>query len=401
VNDWSAELRRCVRCGACREVCPVFAVTKMETDVARGRLASIERAGQLGRLSAADREAISRCLLCGRCAEVCQSEIRVADIVRDAKARAGAAGFEFWAANALADPKRLARMTRRARSFLEWLARATPDESGLRLRFALPYLETGRYFPRPPKEPYLTRVATRPAVGATRIALFLGCGAGRLFEGISDALDTILAQFDLTAAVPEQACCGLPAWGVGADRAARDAALNWLDVFSGDYEAILSPCASCTAHLQKNIPMILAATPREDEAKAATNKVHDFFAWLRRSGWRIDRRGARVAVHLPCHARHDVREGDALVALLRECGADVIALPAALENSCCGMGGTFGVRHPELSRAIGERKISAMLRERPEVILTSCSGCLLQLRDLADRLGATAPILHAAQWLAG
>ena len=160
-------------------------------------------------------------------------------------------------------------------------------------------------------------------------------------------------------------------------------------------------CASCAAHLQRNLPEVLAGDRRADQAARIADNVHDFFAWLRKRNWRADLGGQRIAVHLPCHARHDVRDGEALIPLLIESGATVIELPDALDQACCGMGGAFGVRHAELSRAIGEKKVQAMLRERPDVIVTSCTGCLLQLRDLVERSGARVRVCHAAELLAG
>ncbi len=399
MTHWSAELRRCVRCGACRQVCPVFDLTHLETDVARGLLARLERAAAGERFTAADREALSRCLQCGRCRAVCPAELDLPSIIRRAKAESGAAGAaEAMMVDLLADAQRLRRLTSRARSFAEWLARRTPDGSGLRLRFVVPYLEAGRYLPRVPATPYLDRVAPRPAAGGERVALFLGCGAGRLFDGVGEAVDRILATQQLVAAVPEQPCCGLPAWGLGAERAAKTAAAQWLDAFPpAQYDAVLVVCASCAAHLQTGLPAVLAGTPRAPEAEAAAARAHDLFAWLRARGWRTDLRGRRLAVHLPCHARHGVREGDSVLALLRECSAEVIALDPELDGACCGMGGSFGVRHAGLSRGIGEPKARAMLAAHPDTIVTTCTGCLLQLRDLIDRIGGRIPVVHAAQ----
>ncbi|HPQ71777.1 MAG TPA: (Fe-S)-binding protein [bacterium] len=404
MTDWVAELARCTRCGACREVCPVFALTLREPDVARGRLARIEAADASGRLTHADRRALTRCLQCGRCREVCKADVRVPQIVRDAKYRGGAGmgAAQQSITYLLADPERLRKLTDRARQFAVALGRATTDGSGMRLRFALPYLEAGRYLPKLPKQSYLSRTTGRTAQGERRLALFLGCGAGRIFTGVGEALDTILATMNLTAAVPEQACCGLPAWGMGADDAAREALANFLTAFGGEsIETILSPCASCTAMLQQEMTEALSDTPLADAARIVAAKVSDVFVWLRENDFHPPRLSLRVAVHVPCHTRRGVRGGDALTPLLRATGARIVELPAETAADCCGMGGSFGVFHPQEAREIGRKKMAAMLAARPDVIVTSCTGCLVQLRDLADHFGATVPVRHGLELLSG
>lgn len=400
MTDWAAELTRCVRCGACREVCPVFALTLRETDVARGHLARIEHADAVKRMTQADRIALTRCLQCNRCRDVCRADVPVSNIVRDAKFRSGAGmGLaEQTITYLLADTERLNKLTARVRRFAAALGRATPDGSGMRLRFALPYLEAGRYLPRIAAQPYLTRTNGRRAQGEPAIAIFLGCGAGRLFTGIGEALDNILATMNLTAAVPEQGCCGLPAWGLGADDAAREAARNFLESFGDEtFTTILSPCASCTAHLQQNLSEVMNDTPQEDAAGTIGEQVSDVFVWLRERGFHPPRLSLRVAIHVPCHTRRGVRGGDALTPLLQEAGAEIVELPSESAADCCGMGGSFGVLHAREARQIGWRKMEAMLAAKPDVIVTSCTGCLVQLRDLADQFDLAVPVRHGLE----
>jgi glycolate oxidase iron-sulfur subunit len=398
VNELRDDMARCTRCGDCREVCPVFALTRVETDVARGRVLRLEAAVARERFTAADRDALSRCLLCGRCTEVCKAQLDLPRLMQAAKVQAGAARglSDILTGATLADAARLNRAARGYRQLARWLGRATPDGSGLRLRFSMPYVEADRLLPQPPPVSYLERHAGRPAKGRAKIALFAGCGAGRLFEGVATAVDAVLAELELQAAVPDQACCGLPAWGIGADDAARRVAAAWVEAFSGDdFEAILSPCASCTAHLQQTLPTMLAGTPLATQAGTLAATVEDFFAWLARRPVSFDLAGVRVALHVPCHARRGVRDGEAVRRVLVDAGAELVQLPPALERQCCGMGGTFGVRHPHDSRAIGLPKVRAMLDAAPHVIVTTCTGCVLQLRDLVAFLGAPVAVKHA------
>jgi Fe-S oxidoreductase len=248
-----------------------------------------------------------------------------------------------------------------------------------------------------------------------------------LFGGVGEAIDRALAKFDVVAAVPAQSCCGLPAWGIGAEHAAQAAAAKFVEAFRGeDYDAILTPCASCAAHLQQTLnlgapvssPAIAGRTvfltgstgstrstgsgegALVAEAAGLAAKVEDLFSWLARREPAFDLRGLRVAVHLPCHARRDVRDGAAVLRVLAQSGADIIQLPDNLDARCCGMGGSFGARYPDLSRQIAAPKIEAMLAAKPDVIVTNCTGCLLQLHDALDAAGAAIPVRHASELLA-
>lgn len=392
MNDWRAELDRCVRCGSCRGVCPVFHLTRRETDTARGRLARLKEAAARPDFTAADRRALSRCLQCGRCVEVCKVGLDIPRLIQEAKRRAGAAGMpKLLVETVLTDPTRLDGALQTAGRLGRFLGRTTPDDSGLRLRFSLPYLEAGRLLPNPPPVSYLEKHTGRAGRGALKVALFTGCGAGRLFDGIGAGIDNLLASLDLIAAVPEQGCCGLPAWGMGATETARKIAASWTAAFSAAADdVILCPCASGTAHLQNTLPILLP------ETRPLAEKVEDLFVWLMRQDARFDLRGRRLAVHVPCHLRRGVRGGDAMTAFLRRAGAEIVALPPELTDGCCGMGGAFGAVHPRLSRAVGLPKVKAMLAAEPDAIVTNCTGCLLQLRDLVAHLGSATPVLHPA-----
>ncbi|NLH48555.1 MAG: (Fe-S)-binding protein [Myxococcales bacterium] len=396
------ELDRCSRCGECRAVCPVFRETRRETDVARGRLLRYRLARDAGRFSAADREAFSRCLLCGRCLEACKAQVDVPALMQIAKTDSGfAAGWpSLLTEKTLADDGRLDAAVRRYRSLSRWLGRATPDDSGLRLRFALPYLDAGRLYPKPPARGYLEQHTGRRASGVQKLAFFAGCGAGRLLTGVGEAVDRVLAELNLTAAIPEQACCGLAAWGIGATDAARRTAIAWVRSFAGEeYDAILSPCASCTAHLQTRLPQILAGTEFAADAARLAAKVEDFFAWLSRQDLCFDLAGLKVGAHVPCHARREVRDGAAFVSFLKKSGAELVKIDERLDAQCCGMGGSFGVLHPELSRRIGLPKVAALRAAGAAVLVTNCTGCLWQLRDLAARFDPALPVRHPVELL--
>jgi len=404
MTDWPTELERCVRCGSCRAVCPVFNISLQENETARGRLARLERSLQSGRFSRSDWEAFSRCLQCGRCVDVCKSAVPVPDLIRWAKRQCGGSSgiSAMIAEEILPHPARLRKVAQNARRLLGWLGQATPRTSGLRLRFALPYLNRRRYIPCIPEKSFLEQVRDRPAQGTQRLALFTGCGPGLLFPEIGSAVDTVLAKLNLVAAVPNQPCCGLPAWGWGAESAARESVQSWLRAFPEKaYDTVLGVCASCTAHLQNDLSPLLAGTPQAAAAQSAAGQIEDFVVWLYRQEWRPDLKGIKVAVHVPCHLRRGVRGGDKITPLLIESRADVIDLPPDAASACCGLGGSFGVTNAQLSLAIGEKKIKAMLAPRPDVIVTSCTGCLIQLRELAERANASIPIQHPAVLLAG
>ncbi|NMB77051.1 MAG: (Fe-S)-binding protein [Myxococcales bacterium] len=395
------EMARCVRCGACMKVCPVFEVMRREGGVARGKIALADAVlrGDIpdGRLY---RYFLSACLLCGRCASSCPNQVDTPLIVQAArvelaaKRRGGA--LKRFLLGRVPSSLRLTGLLKTARA-LRWLwARRIPRESGLRIRFFGPRGER-RIIPTVATSFFLERELPRDFAGpGMRVALFVGCVSNYLRpQAAASALQSLQAAGACVAVPAAQACCGLPAFGAGDERSARKLLRRNLDALLPPGaerswpEAITSPCASCAYMLKQHLPELLGDDP-EGMARAAelSRRVVPFSRLLSTlSGWSAEGPGREVSgparvvtYHDPCHLSRGFGEKDApRFVLTRLPGMRLVEMEHPCH--CCGHGGSFNLTHYDLSRAIARTKVERVLATGADLLVTECSGCWLQLNE--------------------
>jgi len=108
--------------------------------------------------------------------------------------------------------------------------------------------------------------------------------------------------------------------------------------------------------------------------------------------------GRRIAYHDSCHMLRELRIADAPRRLLERSGAELVALPRP--DLCCGFGGTFSVRQPEVSVAMADDKLAGAAAAGADALVTADPGCLMHLRGRGARLEDTVPVVHLATALA-
>ena len=184
-----------------------------------------------------------------------------------------------------------------------------------------------------------------------------------------------------------QVCCGQPAFNAGHHAAARRVARGFVRAFSRD-AAVVVPSGSCATMLSHYLPELLGVEPFE---------VWELSAFLDAHGFEPDRTndGRRLAYHDSCHMLRELGVADPPRRLLQRSGAIVADLPRP--DLCCGFGGTFSVRQPEVSAAMADDKLAGAAGV--DALVTADPGCLLQLRGRADRVGGPRPV-HLATALA-
>lgn len=205
-------------------------------------------------------------------------------------------------------------------------------------------------------------------------------------EAVADA-ETLLREAGFEVVFPaRQVCCGQPAFNAGHRAAARRVARTFAKAFS--HEApIVAPSGSCATMASHYLPELLGVEPFE---------VWELSAFLEREGVTPARRneGLEVSYHDSCHMLRELGIRDAPRRLLEASGATVRELPRP--DLCCGFGGTFSVRQPEISLAMADDKLSGAA----PVLVTSDPGCLMHLRGRAERTGSGPRLVHLATALA-
>ncbi len=408
-----SEAKECVKCGTCMGQCPVYVETLEEPLVARGKLGLIEAVGQGdSEFNKRLEKILSQCLLCGTCTENCPNGIRADEIIREARALlAQEKGIPFPKKTIFKyflDSKRLMPWLLKSGASLQHLfLKQIPEESGLHLRFPLPFLDSRRLIPPLAPEPFLDLQAgwIRADRETQRVGLFVGCVSNYMLPQITQAAVDLLLTNGISVYIPKnQFCCGLPAFGSGDDETARSLSRKNIEAFAGeDLDRIIVPCASCTAMLKIDYPLLFEKeNPLQAQALAFSESVSDAPSFLakvfqpRIQGPGPGTQPLRVTYHDPCHLRRKLGIFKEPRQLLQSTpGLEYVEMKDA--NRCCGQGGSFNIAHYDLSMKIMDRKVQAIEESGADVVTTSCSGCLLQLMDGLHQAGSKKEVRHLVE----
>jgi glycolate oxidase iron-sulfur subunit len=397
-------MAQCVRCGSCQAHCPVYLETCREGSVARGKiaLAASVLAGGVGLEERLGKET-SLCLLCGSCVTKCPNQVPtdriVAALRRRITADQGLSPLGKGVAALTGSPSLLRGLVKGAELLSPLLFRKIPETSGLRLRFSPASLK-GRTLPPLPDHHLLQRIpellegkADKPMVG-----FFAGCALTYLYPEVGEALVGVLQTLGYPVFLPRtQGCCGMPALSSGNGPLFAQLAETNVKAFADrKVAAILTACASChgalAGHYREKEDTPFAAPIVDIHLFLQQQGVFDRLAALPKGGRRI-----RVTYHDPCHLRtQGITQAprDLLRAL-----PQVEFIEMADAARCCGLGGTFAAAHPELSRAIGDRKLAGLTASRATIIASGCPGCVMQLQDIINRAGLPIKAVHTLELL--
>ncbi len=401
-NDLKEEVSRCVKCGRCRSVCPVFLEVKREPSVARGKLALLEESIKKGRTPSKRLfEIFSLCLLCGTCTDQCTNSVKVHDIIQRARfkiARAGGlAPYKRIAGRYLLNhPKAMTAIAKSISSLEPILFKDISEDSGLHLRFPFPGMDPHRRLPSLSRPFFLDQIQAKDPLlprGKKGAALFVGCTINFVRPDIARTALRLLKRFDCNLMIPvDQGCCGLPSYGAGDWPAARRMALRNIDAFlSLDVDEILVLCSSCCAHLKKGVARLFEDDSIEVREKALmfSGKIREISEYLLEKGWKEKKareeitphgRSIRVTYHDPCHLKRELGIVNPPRQLLRSLPV-IEFVEMAEADRCCGMGGLFSVDHFDLSKKILGHKLRNLEETEAEVLVTNCMGCMLHFQE--------------------
>ena len=244
----------------------------------------------------------------------------------------------------------------------------------------------------------------RAAPARPRVALLVTCLVDAFRPSVGFAAVRLLEEAGCEVHVPEsQTCCGQPAWNSGDSDNARALAARTIEAFEG-YDHVVLPSGSCAATMIKDYPKMFAADPdMKARAEALSAKTHELVSFLT-DVRRVDAVSARLKTAV---TYHDSCSG------LRALGVQdqprrLLASVEALElremedpNVCCGFGGTFCVKFPEISDTMVGDKTRNAGKTGAQLVLAGDLGCLLNIAGKASREGRPIRARHVAEVLAG
>ena len=215
------------------------------------------------------------------------------------------------------------------------------------------------------------------------VQLFATCLGDLAFpEAVTDA-EALLRRAGYEVVFPRrQVCCGQPAFNSGHHAAARRVAKSFVRAFSRELPVVV-PSGSCATMASHYLPQLVGVEPFE---------VWELSAFLVHAGFRPLPRnaGRRVAYHDSCHMLRELHISREPRRLLGGSGAELV--PFARADLCCGFGGTFSVRQPEVSLAMADDKLAGA---GGATIVTSDPGCLMHLLGRSEKVGGPG-VVHLA-----
>lgn len=395
---------KCAKCGACSTVCPVFRSSGRESHTARGKLHLLDVLG-LANASTEFVDIFSACLLCGACSAICPRSIDISKELVDARdsfsSVAGPHGYEkYLTRKLLAVPGSLAGLRVLGSAGEKLLGAYLPKSSGLRLRLAM--------FADAPSDKAFSEkkssLLSQPE-DIQSVSWFPGCAARYLYPASLESCRSLFVSHGVTLSFSNAlVCCGLADWAAGDIREAQKKGRQNIQILEQRDGPIMVSCASCLAQLQQYPKLFAGESEWLQRAEKITSRLVEFSELLEECEaveyTESKTKGSKIRVfyHDPCHMRHSSQIVDSSREQLKKYGnVELLELPDG--PRCCGQGGLFHIAQPEISGRIRDQLVKDVLQLNPEVITTTCSGCLMQWQQGLAVAGSQVRVLHLAQLL--
>ena len=403
------EALRCVRCGACANVCPVYRLVgghKMG-HVYIGAIGLIFTYFFHGKEHA--RTLAQNCINCGACKDVCGAGINLPAIIQELRFRLTEDDGAPLESSLLAAVMSNRKLFHSLLKFGKWAQ--LPVTGGSKYVRHLPSIFMGeqgfRSLPAIAKtsfrEEWKEIKRTVPSAGSPRIGIFAGCAQDFVYpEQIRAAVKVLLSKGCAVDFPEDQSCCGLPLAMMGQRKTAMDVAIQNINAFlPGKYDYILTLCASCASHMKHAYSKLLG--DRKEMAQQIhlfEERIIDFSSFVRErvvlEENDVPASTERVCYHAPCHLHRTLgvtTQPRELLAL----GADYIETQE--ECSCCGFGGMYSMKFPEISEQLLEKKLFRYVEAGASALITDCPGCVMQFRGGVEKRNETMVVEHMAEFL--
>ncbi len=239
---------------------------------------------------------------------------------------------------------------------------------------------------------------------APTVGLFATCLIDLFRPSAGLAALELLRRAGCSVDVPlNQTCCGQPAYNNGDRKNTMALARNVIDAFEG-FDYVVVPSGSCAGMIKRHYPGVFKEDPAWGKrAEALAHKTYELTAFLV-DVMQVNESPARfdgvVTVHDSCSALRELQVKEQPRRLLKGvAGASLAEMPGS--DVCCGFGGTFCVKYPEISTKMAADKVQSIMATGADMVVSTDLGCLLNLAGRLTRSGATVTVRHIAEILAG
>lgn len=237
-----------------------------------------------------------------------------------------------------------------------------------------------------------------------RVALFVTCLVDLYRPSIGFAALRLLEHAGCRVEVPRaQTCCGQPAYNSGDRATTRDVARSILETFRG-YDYVVAPSGSCSGMLKQHMPHLFDDDPNlRADAEALADKTFELVSFLTDvvglESLPSRYAGGAITYHDSCSGLRELGIKQQPRRLLRSMGAEIVEMADA--EVCCGFGGTFCVKYPDISVRMASDKVKNAVATGARTLVAGDLGCLLNIAGRLKREGHAMEVRHVAEVLAG
>lgn len=411
MKELEREVIRCIKCGACQSVCPIYKELKTEASVARGKV-NLIKAAIKGDVELTDTfsERMSWCLLCKACVEACPSGVKVDSLVIGARnelvKKKGLPFikkiiFEIGLKN-----RRLFDVGLSMGSIFQGIL-FKKAEQGEGVVPRIPMGLAKRRVVKPlAKKTFRARYPEKVTILGARanVAFFTGCMINHVYPQVGEAVVKVLQKNNINIIIPaNQHCCGTPVHVNGDVETAELLMKQTIDTFYKlEVDAIITACGSCGLSLKKEYLDLLKDSPEYlAKAKIVSEKAVDFSKYMIDIGLESDlvELNEIVTYHDSCH----LARGQGVKSEPRQLIKSIPGVQLKeMKNpgECCGSAGSFSLSHYDLSMKINSKKAEAIANTGAKTIVTGCPACMMQINDGLVQNGHKITVMHTAELLA-
>jgi L-lactate dehydrogenase complex protein LldF len=401
---------QCIRCASCLNVCPIFRLVG-------GHVFGKVYTGGIGTILTAwfeelekSEEIQSLCIQCGNCKQVCPGKIDIPELILEIRRRLVVDKGQSLIQKAIfsvVNNRRMFHAMLRAASLAQ-----KPFAKGSFIRHLpmfLSDLTDFRSLPAIAEVPFRDRFREIRQPKLKEKALFYaGCLVDFAYPEIGESVVRILNKAGIEVSFPDgQTCCGAPARFNGAyEVAAKNAVDNIGALLKEDAEYVVSVCPTCTVALKHEFMNTFESLGIEkwmEQSRRLSDRTMDFSTLIKklvdegRLTFRERQKPGRLTYHDSCHLKRTLNVHEEPRELLKKGGYEITEMFES--DMCCGMGGSYSMKLPEISAPILQRKLRNIKETAAPLVAMDCPGCVMQLRGGFDRDGTPVAVRHTAELL--